>query len=122
MTYGFTALQIDAAGNAKGQVDIHHRDVPSIGTVHGEVLYLAVNAATGEAWIGGVVTKSDATVFPVPGDEFVFKVVDNGEGSNATGPDEVSSVLYGGPGTAALALAMPAFGTIPWTNGNVQVK
>lgn len=119
VTYGFTALQVDPAGDAKGNAVFHHRDTPT-GTVHGNVLYVAVNTATGEAWIGGVVTKSDAPVFPTVGSEFVFKVVDNGQGAGVQ--DEVSSVIYGGPGTAASALGMPVFGTIPWTNGNVQVK
>lgn len=122
VTYGITAQQVDAAGNAKGQFQVFHRDVFSEPKVHGKVLYLAVDTATGSAWIGGVVTKSMDS-FPAVGDEFVFGVQDNGEGKKATGPDEITSVMYGGSGTAALALVrpFPVNGRL-WTNGNVQVK
>ncbi|MFH1679937.1 MAG: hypothetical protein ABIH26_04755 [Candidatus Eisenbacteria bacterium] len=110
VTYGFNAQQIDVSGEAKGQFQVHHRDVGGL-SIHGEVLYLAVNAATGEAWIGGAVTHSDDPSYD--GLEFYFEVKDGA-------PDMVSPVTYN-VGVAINALSMPALFLQEWTNGNVKI-
>jgi hypothetical protein len=117
VTYGFNAQQVDVSGEAKGQAQIHHRDAGF--SVHGDVLYMAFDPVTGEAWIGGVVTQTSDPAYE--GMEFNFQVLDGGEGANATGPDMVSSVVYG-LGVAVDALSMPAYFLREWDNGNVQVK
>jgi hypothetical protein len=113
VTYGFTAEQVDAGGAAKGEAQFQHRDTRV--RDHADVLYLAVSG--GDAWIGAVITQSDDPT--LVGQEIYFRVQDNGEGKKATGPDMVSSVVLG---PAITALCMPALESIPWTNGNVQVK
>ena len=60
-TYGFTAIQVDESGNARGNVHFtwHYPSSitgPSPWVMQADVLYLAVNADTGDAWIGGVIT------------------------------------------------------------------
>lgn len=47
VTYGFTAQQVDDAGNAKGEAQFHHRDVGV--SNHVDVLYMAVDTSTGDA-------------------------------------------------------------------------
>jgi hypothetical protein len=116
VTYGFTAQQVDSTGNATGQAQFHHRD--SDLSNHVEVLYLAVDTATGDAWVGGNITKSTNPAYV--GMEVYWRVQDNGEGGKATGPDMVSTVVIGSP--AITALAKPALPLRAWTNGNVQVR
>jgi hypothetical protein len=111
VTYGFTA-QRDASGVVKGEAQLLHRDVGF--KDHADVLYLAVSGT--DAWIGAVITQSDDPA--VVGQEIFFRVQDNGEGKKATGPDGVSSVVFG---PAITALSRPALDLMPWTNGNVQI-
>ena len=119
VTYGFTAQQIDENGNATGeyQENLRYRDWKT----HGEIIYLVVDTATGDAWLGGV-TERDSE--KGAGWEFNLRVQDNGEGSKATGPDMISGVSFGPPGsgTAAMALSKPNKTLYPFTNGNIQVK
>jgi len=119
MTFGFVAHQIDQEGNAKGQSQVNEIVGDEVVNYHHmEVLYLAVNTSTMDAWIGLSVT--DSSVY-TPGTEFVWRVQDNGQGNSATGPDMTS---HGNMRPAIDALSMPS--DVPlefeWTNGNVQVK
>lgn len=126
-TYGFTAMQVDASGNAKGEMQFtwHYPSwytESNPWTLHADVLYLAVNEATGDAWIGGVITQSsDPYAVSI---EFVIRVRDNGEGEKASEPDMIGYTVFWTP--AYIALSMPTyswFSTLePFTHGNVQVK
>jgi len=120
-TYGFTAIQVDESGNAKGNVHFtwHYPSDPagvSPWVMQADVLYLAVN--TGDAWIGGVITKSNDPYYV--GQEFYIQVRDGGEGSKASGPDMIGYTYLGSP--AWYALYMPDGDLFEFTNGNVQVK
>jgi hypothetical protein len=117
VTYGFNAQQLDGIGNAKGQFHLRSRQTGS--EIHADITYLVVDTNTGDAWLGGVITKTNQPDWEEL--EIVFRVQDNGQGSKATGPDAVSPVLVG-TGVAATALDMPQFVLYDWTNGNVQVK
>ena len=118
VTYGFTAKQVSVSGNATGEAQFQHRDVPPFPLRnHADILYLSVNPTTGDAWMGGVITQSNVPQFV--GWEIVWRVQDNGEGSKASGPDMTSSVMFA---PAITALNQPPLYLIPWTNGNVQVR
>ena len=117
VTYGFIAQQIDERGNARGEAQFFHRDLINPFHDHADVLYLAVDSNTGDAWIGAVITQSSDP--SLVGREIYWRVQDNGEGKKATGPDKVSTVVFG---AAVTALSMPPLGLIDWTNGNVKVK
>ena len=117
VTYGFNA-QADADGIAKGQFQIHHRDVGDGFSTHGYVNCL--NVIGNVAWIGGIVTKSDyELIAPVDGTMLIM-VVDNGEGF-ADPPDEISSASYD-IFEADACLRQPAGIGLEFTNGNIQVK
>jgi hypothetical protein len=119
VTYGFVAIQLDAYGNAKGTAHVQARDVsPYPLRIEMDVLYLAVNPDTHEAWIGGVITKANDPTWI--GLEFVWRVQDNGEGSKASSPDMTSTIKAG---QAVYALRMPDIPLIPqWTNGNIRIQ
>jgi len=116
VTYGFVAQQMDEEGNARGNAQFYHRDVFEYPD-HAEVLYLVVDTDTGDAWIGAIITQSEDP--GLVGQEIYWRVQDNGEGSKASGPDMVSTVVFG---DADNALAMPSIFLREWTNGNVKVK
>ena len=123
-TYGFTATQLDADGNAKGNMQLvwHYEIYPGAVSplvMHADVLYLAVDADTGDAWIGGIITKSND--YGWVGAEFYIQVRDVGEGSKASGPDMIGYTCFG-PGWAIKALNMWDGDLFEFTNGNVQVK
>lgn len=116
VTYGFTAIQLDTAENAKGEFRFLTR--VSSRTFQAEVQYLAVDAVTGDAWIGAVITQGDEGMGEGTG--VVFRVRDNGEGNGASKPDMVSSVWSNVD--PAWALCRPCLGLKPLTHGNIQVK
>ena len=66
--------------------------------------------------MGGVVTKSHYASINV-GDEFIIRLVDNGEGKNAAAA-QVSSMYWV---LGSDVSSMPDLGLLDWTNGNVQV-
>ena len=122
-TYGFSAMQVDASGNAKGEMQftwhypsLYNQSDPF--TMHADVTHIAVNTATGDAWIGGVVRKSSDPFYIGLG--FVIRVQDNGEGITASGPDMISGTLM--PTDPANALSQPSLPLVAFTHGNVQVK
>jgi len=117
VTYGFSALQVDSEGNAKGQIQFnwHEGDFK----IHAKVLYLSVNQTTHDAWIGAEVTKSNVAAAP-GGSHRVIRVRDNGEGQD-TIPDRVGQLT--GVLDASIALTQPSLVLYRvWTNGDVQVK
>ena len=123
-TYGFTATQLDADGNATGNMQlVWHYPSDQAGVspwiMHADVLYLAVDADTGDAWIGGVITKSNDPYYVDV--EFYIWVRDGGEGSKASGPDRIGFTYLEKPASYALYkwTWLPLF---EFTNGNVQVK
>ncbi len=123
-TYGFTAKQVDGSGNATGNMQLvwHYEIYPGAASplvLHADVLYLAVNADTGDAWIGGIITKSND--YGWVGAEFYIQVRDGGEGSKASGPDMIG-YTYFGPGWAVKALNMWHGPMFEFTNGNIKVK
>ena len=86
-TYGFQA-QVDAAGNAGGEAEVHF---PSDEVkVHIDVQCLVVER--NRAWLSGPVTRSDDPETPV-GRVYVWMVVDGGEGGDAA-PDRISSFVH----------------------------
>jgi hypothetical protein len=113
VTYGFTAQNVDDLYGAKGQFIIQARD--SGERVKAAIVSLAVDGTS--AWMGGIVTQSDSSWVNV-GDEFIIRVVDNGEGKKAA-PDQVSSMYWA---VGSDVSSMPLLGLLDWTNGNVQVN
>jgi hypothetical protein len=86
--FSFSAVQ-HPNGSASGA--FHHSFVFDGHQVDywGEVTCLAVDAATGRAWLGGVLTKVTSThpdVIELPGDDAWFRVLDTGPAS-AADPD-----------------------------------
>ncbi|MFC1988663.1 hypothetical protein ACFLVJ_02395 [Chloroflexota bacterium] len=117
VTYGFSALQVDSEGNAKGQFQFNWHEGEF--KVHAKVLYLSVNDITRDAWIGVEITKSNVTAAPV-GSHRVIRVRDNGE-SQDTISDMVGQLM--GVPDASIALTQPPLALYRvWTNGNVQVR
>ena len=125
-TYGFTAIQVDESGNAKGNMQFTWHYSPWWNPelrqeiYHADILYLAVNDDTGDAWIGGVITKSNEWGFV--GAEFYIRVRDAGEGRKASGSDMIGYTYFGPPGQASKALNMYDKPLFEFTNGNVKLK
>ncbi len=121
-TYGFTATQVDESGNATGNMQLVWHYELSPGAVsplvlHADVLYLAVDADTGDAWIGGVITKSND--YGWVGAEFYIQVRDAGEGRKASAPDMIGYTYFGPASNALKMWDGPLF---EFTNGNIKVK
>lgn len=113
-TYAFHA-SINGAGAVKGKFELHFSSSPT--QVHGDVTCLVIDG--NQAWLGGVITRSnDEGAFGVGG-EIVWSAEDNGEGKNAD-PDRVSA-FFGGL-DADVCLTKFAVGTNEWSNGNVQIR
>jgi hypothetical protein len=114
VTYGFTAQQTGLDHEAVGQFVIQARDSDPTIRIKASIVSLAVDG--NNAWMGGVVTQSNYAGFEV-GDEFIIRVVDNGEGKKAA-RDQVSSMYWG---LGSDVSTMPLLDLLDWTNGNVQV-
>lgn len=114
---GFTAQQINESGDAKGECVFWLRMYDPDIRIKLDILYLAVDG--NEAWLGGVITQSNVGFIPV-GTGMVFKVVDNGQGSKATGPDRLSFLYYGDPADALLMHDIPT--PIEHVRGDIQVS
>jgi len=121
-TFEFAAHQIDQEGNAKGQFQVRlaiDGEVQDYMYIYMEVLHLAVNTSTGDAWIGVKVTDTD--VYGITGWEFVWRVQDNGQGKKAAGPDMISGFNVR-PAMDALSMPSDVLLEKEWNNGNVQVR
>ena len=118
VNYGFTAREVGGCGMAQGEFVYCGRDLEPSLRYKADILYLVVDG--NEAWMGGVITQSNVDWIAV-GDGMVFKVVDNGEGSKATGPDWISTIWVGVD--PADALSMPDLGCgFDFVRGNIQVS
>lgn len=118
VNYAFTAQEVGGCGMAQGEFVFHGRDLKPANRLKADILYLIVNG--NEAWMGGVITQSNVDWIAV-GDGMMFKVVDNGEGSKATGPDWISTIWVGVD--PADALSMPDLGPgFDFVKGNIQVS
>lgn len=118
-TYGFHA-SVDGNGNVTGEFQSHWGNDASAIKLRIDISCLSVNG--NQAWLGGTVTQSgDETAIPV-GMQFVWSVIDGGEGKNAP-PDRLSYFYYGTNLTAAACANQGAnFYFFDWTQGNVQVR
>jgi len=114
--YGLTA-QKDANGEVSGHLVVRLLD--HVVSFTGDVTCLQVQ--DNMAWIGVLITKSDATTGPmVEGRSFWFRVQDNGEGADAP-VDRISSLNPGGG--AARCNERRTGLSLAWEmQGNVQVR
>ena len=134
--FAFSAIQ---HANGKVMGNFHHTLDTGAGTFDfkGKVTCLAFDPATNRAWIGGVITHNHSTdafyqsdpVFAVGRDAW-FRVVDYGEGENATQPDRTTFVGF--ENTPGIPTSDFYCATKPWplgdarthpvTEGNIQVS
>ena len=133
--FAFTAIQTAADGTAKGQLR-HTLDFDGeLIDFHGDVTCLTVDPVNGRAWIGGVVTKNRSVAEPYAsearfqvGQDIWFRVLDNGQGSQAD-PDRTT--FTGFMGDAGFDTSVDYCAAMPWpaddarthpvTAGNIQV-
>jgi hypothetical protein len=121
--YSFTAISTDAYPSAKGQVEVHYvRFTGQELRVHAEVTCLSVVGQ--QAWIGAEITRLvvDGAVVPDrEGAPMIFRVVDVGEGEDAT--DLASLVSFPPPGGDVVhCTTRPDFPILRESTGNIQVK
>jgi hypothetical protein len=93
--FAFSSIQ-HADGKAMGQFHQKFDNGGFVVDFSGEVTCMAVDLVMHRAWIGGVITKNESTdpsltgeIFQ-PGHDVWFRVVDYGEGSNASQPDRTT--------------------------------
>ncbi|HVE78787.1 MAG TPA: hypothetical protein VNA89_07990 [Gemmatimonadaceae bacterium] len=133
--FAFSAIQ-HASGKVMGR--FHHSLERPAGTIdfHGEVTCLAFDPENHRAWIGGVITRNTSTdpAFQLPlhqpGHDVWFRVVDYGEGGNATLPDRTTFIGF--ENTPGIPTSAFYCATRPWpagdertwpvTAGNIQVR
>jgi hypothetical protein len=114
---GFTAQQIDESGGAKGEFVCCLRNYDPKLRIKADILYLAVDG--NKAWLSGIITQSNVDWISV-GDGMCFEVVDNGQGSKATGLDRISYINVGvDPADALLMYELPL---LDFVKGNIQVS
>ena len=133
--FAFSAIQ-RSDGRVMGH--FHHKLDTGEGTFDfkGAVTCLALDPATGRAWIGGVITHNQSTdafyqsdpVFE-PGRDAWFRVVDYGQGENAIQADRTTFVGF--ENTPGIPTSEFYCATRPWplgdarthpvTEGNIQV-
>lgn len=114
--YGFQA-QVDAAGNVRGEAEVHF---PSDEVkMHIDVQCLVVER--NRAWLSGPVTRSDDPETPV-GRVFVWLVQDNGEGHDAP-PDRISNFIHrpGDNFPPDICERTWSLETFAWDDGNVRI-
>jgi hypothetical protein len=113
-TFAFTA-KTKGDGTTQGQFQLYNRATG--GKEHGMVTCLEVDGH--QAWIGAIITNSN---IGTEGTTRIWRVIDNGEGSNFP-PDEISLAFSGGfpPGDQGCHLRTE----FPLNNieeGNIQVS
>ena len=116
--YSFIALSTASDGSAKGQVELHTSfTFGADADVHIEVDCLAV--AGNEAWFSGPAKRYTLAGVPQPpGLYLIFRVQDNGEGSDD--PPDMGSPAFSSP-PQGCRLQPPLLMT-PTANGNIQVR
>ena len=85
-------------------------------SVSGDIVCLT--AVGNQAWLRAVVVDSNTDIAP-PGFGVLSRVIDNGEGTNAT-PDSVAALLVPPPGPNVSCPSVP-FETLDSTSGNATV-
>ncbi len=141
VVFSFSAIHSGANNDATGQM----RFATVLGGLaiefHGRVTCMAVDAVNNRAWIAGVVTQnrsehpSFTTAIHQVGRDIWFRVVDYGEGANASQADRTTFVGFEGgggiPTSEAYCIARIWPGpptnpvdarTGPITEGNIQVR
>jgi len=102
----------------------------------GRVTCVTVDAVNHRAWVGGVVTENNSTdpnfqtAIHQVGRDVWFRVVDNGEGANATAADRTTVFGFTGAAgfqtSAAYCAGKPWLAadanTFPLVDGNIQVR
>jgi len=132
--FAFVAVQ-HANGTARGLFRMVRQRAGFNVDFLGAVTCMAVDPVTHRAWIGGVVLRNDSDdpnhtlEIHQPGQDVWFRVVDNGEGSQA--PPDRSSV-YGFKGAAGVNTSAEYCALKLWpageanafelTQGNIQVR
>jgi hypothetical protein len=121
--YSFTAISTDASSAAKGQVEVHYvRFTGEEIMVHANVTCLSVMGE--QAWVGAEVSRLVFNGAEMPdrvGIPMIFRVVDVGEGEDAT--DLASLVFFPPPGgDIAHCTTRPDFPILRESTGNIQVK
>lgn len=84
---------------------------------HGDITCFTVTG--NRARLGGVITQSNTPGFV--GAEVIWTVEDNGEGSNATGPDRATALQFGPAEPYCLVPPVPDPTLLPIETGDVQV-
>ena len=121
--YSFTAISTDESPTAKGQVEVHYvRFTGQELTVHADVTCLSVVGQ--QAWVGTEITRLvvDGAVVPDKvGAPMIFRVVDVGEGEDAT---DLATLVYFPPagGDVVHCTTRPDFPILRESTGNIQVK
>jgi len=111
-TFAFAA-HTDAAGVSSGQAQINNRDQGRFSHIVVDCLYVAGN----EARMSGIIsTSSDPGLIGAP---VLFRVIDNGEGRKATGPDQISLAYFLANTCDDLTVDLPVNDVL---RGNVQVR
>jgi hypothetical protein len=134
----FTAIQRDpTTGEADGRYHFSVSDDGLAVRIRGRITCMTVDPENpGRAWIGGVITKNESEhpLYTGPtsevGRESWFRVVDYGEGANASQPDRASFIFVEPTGgfTSARAFCDARLWfpedrlTNPMLTGNIQVR
>jgi hypothetical protein len=135
--FGFTAIQRDPSGDADGSYDFSTAVNGQAIKIHGRITCMTTDPANpNRAWIGGVITKNDSEhpLYTGPtsqvGRDSWFRVVDYGEGGNASQPDRATFIFVEPTGgfTSARAFCDSRLWfpedrlTNPLLRGNIQVR
>jgi hypothetical protein len=113
VTYGITAQQL-ADGSVNGQMLAHGHD----GSVQFKGTVTCLNVVGNRAFLTGDLTQAPSGLGDFP--RFAIALEDNGEGSNATAPDRISTLVLLTPDKPrCYAVEIPV---TDWTNGNAQVR
>jgi hypothetical protein len=132
LSFSFTA-HARGNGSAVGQFRQEYESAGGVVSFQGRVTCYAVEAATGRAWVGGVITQNNSTnpgalgAIHQPGRDVWFRVVDNGEGADAA-PDRLTVLGFEGGG--GIITSAQYCETRPWNeantwalaSGNIQVR
>lgn len=113
--------EFTARSDSDGTVTGEYQRIAGAAIIHGTVTCLTV--VGNEAWVGGTIDRAAFTPVAI-GSEFVFRVVDNGEGQGVL--DLFSRVAFNQPAGTAAAFCETGADPIPLTpierQGNVQVR
>lgn len=132
LTANQTGGDLSAAGQARHSLVFQGELIE----FHQRVICMAVDPVNDRAWIGGVITQNQSThpaftgQIHQPGHDIWFRVVDYGEGDNASQPDRSTFVGFEGGAGIDTSLEYCELQiwpegdarTSPVTEGNIQVR